>query len=174
MVFGFVDNAENKTIRIILISAMSQDLIIGSGDGMPWSVPEEYQQYLDTTRGQTVIMGRRSFEIFGSDLSCDHVIVVTHQPALKIQVPGNVTVELAKDLESALRAARACQKKTVFVAGGASIYQQALPSADAMFLSTIHGEFTGDAWFPSFDPSQWKLVHHQEFQRYDYREWERN
>ena len=32
---------------MIIIAAMSTDRLIGSGDGMPWSVPEEYRQYLD-------------------------------------------------------------------------------------------------------------------------------
>ena len=31
---------------MIIISAMSRDRVIGSGDGMPWSVPEEDQQFL--------------------------------------------------------------------------------------------------------------------------------
>ena len=43
---------------MIVISAMSQDRIIGKGDGLPWRVPEEYNQFLDIIRGQTVILGR--------------------------------------------------------------------------------------------------------------------
>jgi CRP-like cAMP-binding protein len=53
---------------MIIILAMSRNRVIGSGKGMPWSVPDEYRQFLDFVRGQSVIMGRRSFEIFGSDL----------------------------------------------------------------------------------------------------------
>ena len=53
---------------IIIIAAMSTDRIIGSGDGMPWHVPSEYQQYLEQVSGQSIIMGRKSFEIFGPDL----------------------------------------------------------------------------------------------------------
>ena len=53
---------------MIVISAMSQDRIIGKGDGLPWHVPEEYNQFLDIIRGQTVILGRRSYPIFGKGL----------------------------------------------------------------------------------------------------------
>ena len=60
---------------MIIIAAMSTDRLIGSGDGMPWSVPEEYRQFLDFIEGQTVIMGRRSYEIFGPDLTSAHNIV---------------------------------------------------------------------------------------------------
>ncbi|MEE3258297.1 MAG: dihydrofolate reductase [Candidatus Latescibacterota bacterium] len=62
---------------MIIIPAMSKDRVIGSGDGMPWSVPEEYQQFLGFVEGQTVTMGRRSYEIFGPDLTSAHNIVVS-------------------------------------------------------------------------------------------------
>ena len=57
---------------MIIISAMGRNRVIGNGDGMPWHVPEEYQHFLDTTRDQTIIIGRRSFEIFGPTLTCAH------------------------------------------------------------------------------------------------------
>ena len=62
---------------MIVISAMSPDHVIGSGDGMPWDVPEEYAQFLRFIEGQTVIIGRRSYEIFGSGLTSAHTLVVS-------------------------------------------------------------------------------------------------
>lgn len=62
---------------MIIISAMSRDRVIGSGEGMPWNVPEEYQQFLSFVEDQTVIMGRRSYEIFGPDLTSAHTVVVS-------------------------------------------------------------------------------------------------
>ena len=44
---------------MIIISAMSSDRVIGSGNGMPWNVQEEYEQFLRYVDGQAVIMGRR-------------------------------------------------------------------------------------------------------------------
>jgi hypothetical protein len=62
---------------LIIISAMSNDRVIGSGEGMPWSVPEEYQQFLSLVEGQTVIMGWRSYQIFGPDLTSAHNVVIS-------------------------------------------------------------------------------------------------
>ena len=59
-----------------------------------------------------------------------------------------------------------------FCAGGAGIYRQALPFADAMFLSTIHGEYSGDAFFPAFDEADWNVRERKEFPEFtfvDYR-----
>ena len=46
----------------------------------------------------------------------------------------------------------------VFVAGGAQIYQQMLPRADRLYLTSIHEEFEGDADFPEFEESDWQLI----------------
>ena len=62
---------------MIIISAMGRNHVIGSGGGMPWEVPEEYQHFQDTTRDQILIMGRKSFEIFGPTLTCEHCYVIT-------------------------------------------------------------------------------------------------
>jgi dihydrofolate reductase len=55
---------------------MSTDRVIGRGDGMSWNVPEEYAQFLRFIEGQTVIIGRRSYEIFEEGLTSAHTVVV--------------------------------------------------------------------------------------------------
>ena len=59
------ENVSNMKKEIILISAMTEDRVIGNEDasGMPWSLPEEYQRYVNTVMGHTVIMGYSSFMI---------------------------------------------------------------------------------------------------------------
>ncbi len=121
---------------MIIISAMSYDRVIGLGAGMPWNVPEEYQQFLRFVEGQTVIMGRRSYEIFGDDLTSAHHIVVSR--SMK-SVPGAV---VCAGIEEAVETARSFGK-TVFSAGGGSIYAQTIPLAHTMYLSYIKGDFEG-------------------------------
>ena len=55
---------QDKTL--IIISAMARNRVIGNaaGDGMPWHVPAEYNQFLDFIHNQAVIMGRKSFDIY--------------------------------------------------------------------------------------------------------------
>ncbi len=150
---------------MIIISAMSERRVIGAGEGMPWSVPEEYLRYLDTVAGNTVIFGRKSYEIFGHDLDAAKPIVVTRRPAIE-------GVRTAASLEAALRLAESDGAET-FVAGGASLYEQAVPLASRMLLSTIRGEYEGDAYFPEFDRSEWTVERIEEHERYILREWVR-
>ena len=140
-----------NTMNTIIISAMTHDRVIGQGDLMPWSVPAEYQQYLDFVRGNTVIMGRRTYETFGEDLSEDTPVVVVSRTAT---FDG---AWVARSIDEAMERARSFGN-TIFIAGGSSIYEQSLDIADWMYLSTIKGDFSGDAYFPRFDHNEWETV----------------
>ncbi|MDA8746330.1 dihydrofolate reductase [Rubripirellula amarantea] len=149
-----------------LIAAMSETRVIGQGNGMPWDVPEEYQQYRELTRGTTVLMGRRSFESFGPDSTASHLVVLSHSP----QPLAGATV--CQNLNEALDAAKSFGKP-IFSCGGASLYRQTIPLATEMLLSTIKGTFTGDAYFPEFNAFDWQVAEEREEQRYLFRRWVR-
>jgi dihydrofolate reductase len=149
---------------MIIISAMTEDRVIGSGDGMPWNVPTEYEQYLEFVRGNSVVLGRKSYEIFGPDLPAKTTAIVVSRGGSRT---GAVVVS---SLEKALAAAEKLNKP-VFVAGGSSIYQQALPWADEMYLSTIRGHYTGDAYFPDFDLSEWIVTVEREAPEFIFRKY---
>ncbi len=145
---------------MIVIGAMSTDRVIGSGDGMPWDVPEEYAQFLRFIEGQTVIIGRRSFEIFGEGLTSAHTVVVSRSAA---SLPAAIVVPSVDD---AIRLAKSLGT-TVFSAGGASIYAQTVPLADTMYLSYIKGHFTGDAYFPAFNLEEWAVDRREDHPRFE-------
>ena len=146
---------------MIVIGAMSTDRVIGRGNGMPWDVPEEYAQFLRLTAGETLVIGRRSYEIFGAGLTAAHVVVVSRTAG---GLPG---VTVAASVPAALDAAAAFGR-TVFSAGGASVYAQTVPLADAMYLSYIKGRFTGDAFFPEIDPREWAVERREDHPRFEF------
>ncbi len=145
----------------IVIAVMASNRVIGMGDGMPWNVPDEYRQFLAFIDGQTVLMGRRSWEIFGPDLTCRHTVILTRRPHLAS--PAGVSIHYAHDLVSGLALADELGR-TVFIAGGASVYTEALEAdvVDRMYLSEIRGSFAGDAWFPVFARDRWHVVQTRE------------
>ena len=146
---------------MIIIGAMTVDRVIGRGDGMPWEVPEEYAHFLQLVDGQTIIIGRRSYEIFGPTLTKAHTVVVSRSAR---ELPGAVVVA---SVEEALRTA-ASFGRTVFSAGGASVYAQTLPLADTMYLSYIKGHFDGDAYFPEFDEREWAVERREDHPRFEF------
>ena len=148
---------------MIIVGAMTRDRVIGSGDGMPWDVPDEYAHFLRLVAGQTIILGRRSYEIFGEGLTSAHTVVVSRSPGLALR-PNAVA---AATIEEAVRTARSFGR-TVFSSGGASVYAQTIPLARAMYLSYIKGDFTGDAHFPSFDEREWLVERRDDHPRWEF------
>lgn len=137
--------------RVRMIAAMSADRVIGHEDGLPWDVPADYEHFVESVRGGAIVMGRRSYDIFGTDLEDVLAIVLTRSE----QVPAGS--QRAGDLATALADA-AASGRPVWVAGGASVYAQALPYADELHLSIVPGRFEGDAWFPAWDERSWALA----------------
>lgn len=136
---------------VSIIAALTRDRVIGSGGELPWKLPAEYRHFLDRVRGHTVIMGRRSWEIFGPDLGCAEAVVLSRHHT---EVAGAIT---SASLDDALATARDIGRP-VFVAGGATVYEAALPQARWLELSWIHGSYDGDTYFPRFDPADWVEV----------------
>ena len=140
---------------------MSAARVIGRGDGMPWDVPEEYAHFQRLVAGETIVIGRRSYEIFGATLTSAHTVVVSRSTA---SLPGAV---VAPTVAEALEVARGFGR-TVFSSGGASVYAQTLPLAEAMYLSYIKGDFTGDSYFPAFSAREWAVERREDHPRFEF------
>lgn len=131
---------------------MTGDQLIGNENGLPWEEPDEYQHFLDSIRGETVIMGRRSWELFGDDMKSAHNVVITHGSTVD-------DAHLAASLDTAIDIASNFSD-TVYIAGGESVYTQALLEGrvDEMLLSYVKGQYEGDHYFPDFDVKKWDIV----------------
>ena len=55
-----------KIPEISIISAISNNNIIGLNGEIPWNIPEDMRYFKTLTNGNTVIMGRNTFESMGS------------------------------------------------------------------------------------------------------------
>jgi dihydrofolate reductase len=99
-------------------------------------------------------VGRKSFEILGGPLPGRPTIVLTRQE----NYPLPTNVRKASTLAQALEMVRG--KKKVFVIGGTEPYREAIEAGFAthLVLTRVHGTFEGDAFFPEFDTSKWKLT----------------
>jgi dihydrofolate reductase len=64
---------------------------------------------------------------------------------------------VAYDLEDALAQAAQTNCKEIFIIGGAEIYQQSIALADCIYLTRVHVELNGDAYFPVLNLDEWEL-----------------
>ena len=93
--------------------------MIGADGGIPWHLPEDFAHFKATTLGHTLVMGRATYESIGRPLPGRTTIVVTRDPEWSAD-----GVLVAHSLEEALALAGDAE---VFVAGGAAVYEAALP-----------------------------------------------
>ena len=136
---------------ISLIAAMGKDRVIGIDNRLPWRLPADMKHFRALTMGKPVLMGRKTFDSIGKPLPGRTNIVVSQDPDFH---PEGVTV--ARSIAEALTAGRDAEE--IMVIGGASFYAQLLPRAQRLYLTEIHQEFHGDAFFPAWDPREWREI----------------
>ncbi|UCV03004.1 dihydrofolate reductase [Dechloromonas denitrificans] len=140
--------------EIVIIVAVAKNRVIGRDNQLIWNIPEDMAHFKALTQGHTVLMGRKTWESLPPrfrPLPGRRNIVVSRQPAYA--APG---AELANSLESAL--ALAATDETVFIIGGADIYQQALALADRLEITEVDLAPEGDSWFPEIPAADWQLT----------------
>ncbi len=138
---------------ISLIAAMSDNRVIGVTNQLPWKLPNDMKWFRKHTLGKPIVMGRKTFESFGARPLPERTnIVVTRDE--HYHAPG---VFVVHGIREALQAAGDVDE--IMIIGGASFYEQMLPSAHRMYLTYVETVIEGDAWFPSFDNSQWQEVY---------------
>jgi dihydrofolate reductase len=134
--------------RVSLVVAADERGGIGRNGGLPWHLPEDLKRFKALTMGKPMLMGRRTWDSIGRPLPGRRSIVVSRQPGLAI-----AGAEVAGSLEEALRLAG--EVPEICVIGGAELYRSALPLADTIHLTRVHGRVEADTFFPALDPSQW-------------------
>ena len=67
------------------------------------------------------------------------------------------TAQRSKEMVALPLSADHADEQEVFVIGGATIFEQALPLADKLYLTLIHQDFDGDTFF-KWDKTKWKQV----------------
>ncbi len=140
-------------MRTALIAAISDNGVIGNNRSLPWAkISADMKWFRERTGGHSVIMGRKTWESLPKEFRPLHGrqnIVVSTQ---SLKLPGDVLV--VSSLENALEVAR----DRPFIIGGESIYRQALPLVDEMYLTRVHQDVEGDVRFPDWNQDEWNLV----------------
>ena len=141
--------AQRPTIS--LIAAMGHGRVIGIENRLPWKLPADMKWFRLHTLGKPIVMGRKTFESFGSKPLPDrHNIVITRNADYRAEGATVVT-----SIDEAIAAAG--EVPEIMIIGGASFYAQMLPRADRLYLTLVDIQVTGDAWFPEYASTDWRV-----------------
>ena len=141
---------------ISIIVAISEDNGIGFGNELLWRIPADMKRFKNLTLGNTVIMGKKTWESLPKrPLPGRTNIVITDNPTDRFE--GGVTVY---SIEEALKLCKEGSEN--FIIGGGSIYRQFMPLADRLYITHIHKKAHADIYFPEIKSDVWEPVEIEE------------
>jgi dihydrofolate reductase len=142
---------------ISIIVAVSEDWGIGKDNELLWRIPEDLKRFKRLTTGNSIIMGKKTWESLPRKPLPDRKnVVLTDIPGESIE--GSLT---AYSIEDALR--KCDSNKEIFIIGGGSIYRQFIAIADRLYITHVHKKAPADVYFPEIDLNIWEVAEREEF-----------
>lgn len=137
-------------MNINIIVATAQNNAIGKNNQLLWHLPADLKHFKQVTSGHTILMGRKTYDSIGRPLPNRRNIVITRQA---ISIEG---CEVASSVDEGLELCHG--EEEVFVIGGAEIYEQTIDRCKRIYLTLVHQNFDGDAYFSELDETKWKII----------------
>ena len=117
---------------IIGIVAVDRNLAIGKGGRLPWHYSADMKFFKQTTIGNAVVMGRRTWLTLKGPLKERQNIVLSHDQNLS----SDDSVKVVGDVESVLDFVRD-QDVHLFVIGGAQVYESFMPHIERWIVTEV-------------------------------------
>lgn len=151
---------------ISIIVAMSRNRAIGRNGKLPWRISADLKNFKAITMGKPVIMGRKTHDSIGRVLPGRENVIISRDKNYQVK---DCTVLHSLDCVYA----KFNSTDEIIIMGGADLYAQTLAKANRIYLTEVHAEVEGDAYFPEFDREVWEETERQDFKadaknEYDY------
>ncbi len=137
--------------KISIIVAVDRNMAIGFDNKLLFWLPNDLKRFKALTSGNTIIMGRKTFESLPKGaLPNRRNIVLSRNTDLRCE-----GAEVYHSLEAALEHCK--DEESVYIIGGETIYRQAMPMADELCITEVDAVAEkADAFFPTIDLNIWK------------------
>eukprot|EP01100_Stratorugosa_tubuloviscum_P002230 TRINITY_DN1509_c0_g2_i1.p1 TRINITY_DN1509_c0_g2~~TRINITY_DN1509_c0_g2_i1.p1 ORF type:complete len:171 (+),score=88.04 TRINITY_DN1509_c0_g2_i1:67-579(+) len=142
---------ENKK-AVYMIAACSENKVIGKNGKLPWSIPEDWQYFLDCSSTGILVMGRHSFSDMPSAPQRSIIVITSDGQAFidKIGKPAPL-LHTARNVREALDIAQQLEVPgPIWICGGTRVYEDCLPFTDKLYLTHVHAIVEGDTYFPDW------------------------
>ena len=144
-------------MKITLVAAIASNNVIGKENSLPWNIPEDLKRFKQMTSGNTILMGRKTFDSIGRPLPNRQNIVMTKDENFERE-----GIKVINDFDEALELIKE-SKEDVFVIGGSKIYELFEPVANTLAITRILKDFEGDAFFPDINWELWQIEKEENF-----------
>ena len=155
---------------ITILAAVNREGVIGKDGTIPWNNKEDLARFKELTTGNTIIMGRKTWDSLPvRPLPNRTNIVITSRNSSDF--PHNVIV--VRSLEQAVEAGHKIGRD-IFLIGGQRVLEDGMEYADRLDITLIYDESKGDTHFkPVIKHDEWGVVDLKVFAGGQYTIWDR-
>ena len=136
-----------------IIVAIAENNIIGGDNKLLWHIPEDLKRFKAITSGNTIIMGRKTFESLPGVLPNRKHVIITRDENYSVD---NENVEVIHSLSEVINKYKN-SSEPAFIIGGGEIYKQLIPNVDNLLLTKVFKSFDGDTSFPQIDLNEFAV-----------------
>ena len=145
---------------------MAENGVIGKDNKMPWNIKGNLAHFKEMTMGYPCVMGRKTWESLPKKPLPGRLNIIISK-TLDMEDTSSAPLREIKICNSILTAIEFCaDQEKIFICGGESIYRQAMPFANKIDLTLIHGQYEGDTFFPEIDDTCWTKTDNVSFDEY--------
>lgn len=151
---------------IKLIWAMDPNGVIGINQKLPWHIKEEFDHFRKTTKNQTILVGRKTFEGLLKVLPNRKTIILTRNKNYKY---SHKDVSVINDINNIIYEYGTKKDKDIYICGGSEIYKLFYSFSDQLIASLIYKEYKGDSFFPYLNfnkDKNFKLIKIEKYNEY--------
>lgn len=147
-------------MRISIIVAIAANNAIGLDNKLIYWLPNDLKRFKQLTTGNTIIMGRKTFESLPKGALPNRRNIVLTRTGKATDFPG---ADCYGNLEEAISSCLPSDE--VYIIGGAAVYKEALSIADRLCLTYIHDTpEKADTFFPEISMNEWKEYSREDYQ----------
>lgn len=138
--------------ELIALWAQDKEGLIGKNRTIPWHLPADLAHFKATTTGETIVMGRTTFEGMSKRLLPNRTsIIMTHDVSYDAESLDAIVLH-SKPEVLAYQTSHECD---LYIIGGGKVFESFSDEITRLIVTRIHHSFDGDVYMP--DCFDWDL-----------------
>lgn len=143
-------------MNLTLISAISENNVIGNNSRIPWRIHEDLARFKELTIDHPVIMGRKTYDSLPEK---NKPLPRRKNIIFSKSLENQENIFVAKTIDEALKLT---EGKDSYIIGGKEIYELFLPYVNKMEITRVHKNYEGNIFFPEINWDKWKLTNQED------------
>jgi len=127
------------------IVAVAENNVIGNGLQIPWHIKEDFKHFKETTLGSVIVFGKSTWLSLGCKPLPSRENAILSTTLTDTPPDGAIYFKSKEELLNHYKN----DPRTIWICGGAKIYEEFLPLCSELIMSKIKKSYEGDIYFPN-------------------------